>query len=83
MKLEFSRQISEQSSMKFHQNPSSGSGVVPCGRTDRWTDGYDEAFHNFANAPKKAAFLKPKQSKRYYLHRKNIVKRFLIRAARK
>jgi hypothetical protein len=25
--------------MKFHENPSSGSRVVPCGRTDT----YDEA----------------------------------------
>ena len=36
MKLEFSRQIFEKSSnIKFHKNPSSGSRVVPCGRTDR------------------------------------------------
>jgi hypothetical protein len=36
------------SNIKFHENPSSGSGVVPCERTDR----RDEAFRNFANAPK-------------------------------
>ena len=36
MKLEFSTQISEKSSnIKFNKNPSSGSGVVPCGQTDR------------------------------------------------
>jgi len=36
MKLEISRQIFEQcSNIEFHQNPSSGSGVVPCGQTDR------------------------------------------------
>jgi hypothetical protein len=38
--------------MKFHENPSSRSRVVPCRRTDR----HDEAsckFRNFANAPKK------------------------------
>ena len=35
MKLEFSQQIFEKSSnVKFHQNPSSESRVVPCGRTD-------------------------------------------------
>jgi hypothetical protein len=37
--------------MKFHDNPSSGSRVFPCGLTDR----HDEAivaFHNFANVPK-------------------------------
>jgi hypothetical protein len=52
MKLEFSRQIFEKySNVKFYENPSSGSQVVPCGRadgptarrrdgeTDRQTDG--------------------------------------------
>jgi hypothetical protein len=40
MKLEFSRQIfGENSNIKFHQNPSSGSRVVPRGRTDRRADG--------------------------------------------
>jgi len=35
MKLEFSRQFFEKySNIKFHENPSSGSRVVPCGRTD-------------------------------------------------
>jgi hypothetical protein len=34
--LEFSRQILEKcTNIKFHENPSSGSRVVPCGRTDR------------------------------------------------
>jgi hypothetical protein len=33
-RLEFSRQIFEKySHIKFHENPSSGSRVVPCGRT--------------------------------------------------
>jgi len=27
------------SNTQFHENPSSGSRVVPCGQTDRWTDG--------------------------------------------
>ena len=36
MKLEFTRQIFEKfSNIKFHENPSSGRRVVPCGRTDR------------------------------------------------
>jgi len=36
MKLEFSRNIFEKkySNTKFHENLSSGSRVVPCGRTD-------------------------------------------------
>ena len=39
MKLEFSRQISEKfSHISFNENPSIGSRVVPCGRTDRPTD---------------------------------------------
>jgi len=38
VKLEFSRQVFEKySSIKFHENPSSGSRVVPCGRADRQT----------------------------------------------
>jgi len=38
MELEFSQQIFEKSSnIKFNENPSSGSRVVPCGRTDRQT----------------------------------------------
>ena len=36
VKLEFSRHIFEKkySNVKFHENPSSGSRVVPCGQTD-------------------------------------------------
>jgi len=38
MNLEFSRQIFEKySNIKFHKIPSSGSQVVPWGRTDRRT----------------------------------------------
>jgi len=44
MKLEFSGQIFEKNSnIKFHENPSSGSRVVPCGQTDR----HDEANSRF------------------------------------
>jgi hypothetical protein len=42
-KLEFSRQIVETHSyIKFRENPSIGSRVVPCGQLDRRTDRYDE-----------------------------------------
>ena len=44
MKLEFSRQISEKySNIRFHENPSSGSRVVLCGRTNWQTDRHNEA----------------------------------------
>ena len=40
MKFDFSAQIIEKhSNIKFHENPSTKSRVVPCGQTDR----YDEA----------------------------------------
>jgi len=56
MKLEYSLQIFEKfSGTKFHENPSSGSRVVPCGRRDKQTDRHDEAkspFFRFANATK-------------------------------
>jgi len=59
MKLEFSRQVFEKySKTKLYENPSSGSRVVPCGRTDGQLDkqrGMTNlifAFRNFANAPK-------------------------------
>jgi len=41
------------SNIKFHENPSGGSRVVPCGRIDRQTDRQTEmakligAFRNF------------------------------------
>jgi hypothetical protein len=57
MKHAFSRQVFESSSnIKFRQNPSSDSRVVPSGRTDgRQKDmmKLTVAFRNFANAPKK------------------------------
>jgi hypothetical protein len=40
---------------KFHENPSSGSRVVSCGRTDRRTTDMSKlivAFRTFANALK-------------------------------
>jgi hypothetical protein len=51
IKHDFPQQIFKKSTnMKFHENPSSGSRVVPCGRTDMVK--LIAAFHNFANAPK-------------------------------
>jgi hypothetical protein len=55
-KFQFSRQIflKKSLSMIFHQNSSSGSRVVPCGRTDGQADMTKSvvAFRNFAYAPK-------------------------------
>jgi len=56
MKLECSIQIFEKYlTIKFHENLSGGSRVVPCGRTSGWTDitKLIVAFRSFANAPKK------------------------------
>jgi len=53
MKVELSRQTFEKySNIKFHENQSSGSRVVPCrragGRTDGQTDRHDEgSFSKF------------------------------------
>jgi hypothetical protein len=44
------------SNIKFHENPSSGSGVVACGRTDMTK--LIVAFRNFANGPKNGSSLK-------------------------
>jgi hypothetical protein len=52
MKSEFLHIVSKNiQNIKFHENPSSGRRIVPCGRTDR----HDEAnsrFSQFANTPK-------------------------------
>jgi len=46
MKLDISGKIFEKySNINFHKSPSSGSGVVPCRRTDRHT--HDEAKCRF------------------------------------
>jgi len=48
IKFEFSWQIVEKySNIKFHENPSCGSRVVLCGRTDRKTDVREEANSRF------------------------------------
>ena len=59
-KLEFSRQIFEKySNLKFHENRSIGSLVVPWRQTDRRTDMMNliVAFRNIANAPKNETHL--------------------------
>jgi len=49
MKHEFSRQFLEKySTIKFHENPSSGSPGVPCGRKEGRTDRHDEANSGFS-----------------------------------
>ena len=58
--LEFPQHIFEKNSnIKFHQNPSSRSQVVPCGRTDRQTDlmehGHDEANSPFSQFCQRAS----------------------------
>ena len=51
MALEFSQRIFEKfSNIKFHENPSNGSRVVPYGQTDRRIG---MVIYNFAKAPKK------------------------------
>jgi len=47
MELEFSGRIFEKySNIKFHENPLSGSRVVPCGRTDKLNEA-DSHFRQF------------------------------------
>ena len=58
IKFEISQQIFEKfSNIKFHENPSSGSRVVPCGQTDgpTVTTKLIVVFRNFANAPIKVS----------------------------
>jgi len=50
MKFEYSRQIFEKYSYHINENPSSGSRVAPCGRTDM--NKLIVAFRNFVNAQK-------------------------------
>jgi len=59
IKLEFSQQVLEKSSnIEIHENPTSRSRVLLCGRRDRLTDRQvnitklTDAFRNFTNMPK-------------------------------
>ena len=48
MKLDFFRQIFEiYSNIKCHNKPSSGSRIVPCGRTDGWPEEAKSRFSQF------------------------------------
>jgi len=53
MKTEFSRPIFENTDIRFHENPSSGSRVVPCGHTHGQVDTtkLTVAFCSFASEP--------------------------------
>jgi len=57
MKIELFNGFSKKkiySDIKYHENPSSGSRVVPCGQTDGLTamTKLTVAYRNFAKAPK-------------------------------
>jgi hypothetical protein len=68
MKPEFSQWIFEKySNIKFHENPSIGSRVIPCGQTEGHTDmmKLTVAFRKFANVPKKGEGLQPRPEKTY------------------
>ena len=60
MKLRFSGQFFEKKKLEYQisSNPSGGSRIVLCGRTDGRTDitKLIVAFRNFVNAPKNKAF---------------------------
>jgi hypothetical protein len=60
MKLEFSQNILEKySNDKCHENPTSETRIIPCGKTDKRTDRRTDltkltvAFRIFAEAPKR------------------------------
>jgi len=68
MKLQHSPQFVEKYSyIKFHENPSSGSWVVPCGRTDMTK--LIVSFRNFANAPNNK---RTKQTPRIFRYRNKV-----------
>ena len=63
----------KSSNIKFHENLSSGSRVVPCGWTDRKTDRHDKliiTFHNFSNVLKNSSCVKQILLK-YLIHKRN------------
>ena len=73
------RQIFEnQSNIKFHKSPSSGSRVVPCGRTDSRRDMTKMmvAFRNFAKAPIKEQGIKYNLVAKKQQKKKNQLGRF-------
>ena len=46
--LIFSEVLEKYANIKFHENPSSGNRVVPCGGTDGRTGRHDEANSYFS-----------------------------------
>ena len=51
----------KNSDVKFNQNPSIGSRVIPCGQINGWTDGHDKVnscFREFAKAHENVFYLK-------------------------
>ena len=64
------RQIFEKHlNVKFHENPSTGSRVVPCGITKTCTDFTKliVVFQNFENAPKNGNFAAYIKKRKVYL----------------
>ena len=57
----FRKILEKQSNIKFHENPSRGGEVVPCGQTDEQTDGQTNVMNltdarlNFTKAPQSKA----------------------------
>ena len=59
IKMKFPRHIFEKyTTINFHENPSSCSRVVPCGRMDRQTEKHDEANSRFSQFCERAEMLK-------------------------
>jgi hypothetical protein len=50
--LIFSTHLKKYLNVKFHENPSRESRVVPCRRTEGWTDRRDEATVSFSQSAK-------------------------------
>ena len=64
MKVERSRHILESVQIsKFMKNSFRGNRIFPCGQMGGKTDRHDEAFLNFANAPKSGQKLKNTRKK--------------------
>jgi hypothetical protein len=85
MKLKFPRQVYERSwNIQCHENPSSGSRVLPSGRTRGRADmtKLTVALRDFANAPQKHSLQKQNIRKSIRKHTE-IIGRCSVRAHRK
>ena len=71
----FDRFSKNSPNIKFHENPSSGSRVVPCGQTDGLTDMAKliVAFRSFANAPKNGTSNKQNKNHQYDNNNNNVI----------